>query len=192
MPVTTDTVWYQFPERLRRFVQKRVAEPGDADDILQDVFVKIHRRIGQLKDDRKLLAWIYQIARNAIVDHYRDRGGETEPSKALPVMPAGPTRSSDASREIARCLKPMIARLPPDYREAVSLAELGGMTQAELARRLNLSLSGAKSRVQRGRERIKTMLLDCCHFEFDRRGRVIEYRPKGAECPACLKGRLPK
>ena len=192
MTIATDVVWKQFSDRLRRFIRKRVREPHDADDILQDVFIKIHRRIDQLKDDGKLGAWVFQIARNAVIDYYRSREKEEELPEVRLRRAARPVRTSDSGREIALCLKPMIARLPPSYREAVVLAELEGVTQVALAKRLKVSLSGAKSRVQRGREKIKAMLLDCCHFEFDRRGKMIDYRPKGTGCSACLKHTSPK
>ena len=74
----------------------------------------------------------------------------------------------------------MVESLPDDYRQALLLTEYEGLTQRELAERLGLSVSGAKSRVQRAREKLKEMLLDCCHFEFDRLGRVIDYQPKYA------------
>jgi RNA polymerase sigma-70 factor, ECF subfamily len=80
--------------------------------------------------------------------------------------------------EISPCLRPMLNYLPEKYREAVRFADLEGMTQIELANRLGLSLSGAKSRVQRGREQLKALLMECCQFEFDCRGKVIDYECK--------------
>ncbi len=76
----------------------------------------------------------------------------------------------------------MVERLPDDYREALLFTEYEGLTQKELAERLGVSYSGAKSRVQRAREKLKTMLLACCHFEFDRLGKVIDYQPRCACC----------
>lgn len=69
----------------------------------------------------------------------------------------------------------MLNYLPEKYRKAVRLADLEGMTQAQLADHLGLSLSGAKSRVQRGREQLKALLTECCKFEFDCRGQIIDY-----------------
>ena len=76
----------------------------------------------------------------------------------------------------------MVESLPADYREALILTEYEGLTQRALAERLGLSFSGAKSRVQRAREKLKAMLLDCCHFEFDRFGKIIDYQPNCACC----------
>src|SRR5437588_726670 len=80
--------------------------------------------------------------------------------------------------ELVPCIKEMVDSLTNDYRQALILTEYEGLTQRELAVRLGISVSGAKSRVQRAREKLKDMLLDCCHFEFDHSGRVIDYQPK--------------
>ena len=73
MHPTLEQVWHEFSEKLGQFIRARVADPATAEDLLQDVFVKIHARLGQLKDATKLQSWVYLIARNAIIDHYRTR-----------------------------------------------------------------------------------------------------------------------
>jgi RNA polymerase sigma-70 factor (ECF subfamily) len=72
----------------------------------------------------------------------------------------------------------LISTLPAPYRDALVLTEFEGLTQKEMAERLGISLSGAKSRVQRGREQLKRMLLERCQFEFDRLGRIIDCKPR--------------
>ena len=76
----------------------------------------------------------------------------------------------------------MIAALPDPYREALILSEYQGLSQKDVADRLGISLSGAKSRVQRARRQLREMFLACCHFEMDRRGRILDYY---ARCPEC-------
>jgi RNA polymerase sigma-70 factor (ECF subfamily) len=96
----------------------------------------------------------------------------------LPEMSYMPEdRFDDVVSELIPCIQEMIDDLPADYRQALILTEYEGLTQKELAQRLGISLSGAKSRVQRAREKLKIMLLNCCHFEFDRLGRVVDYEP---------------
>jgi RNA polymerase sigma-70 factor (ECF subfamily) len=84
--------------------------------------------------------------------------------------------------ELARCLTPLVERLPASYREALVLTEVEGATQAEAAARLGLSVSGMKTRVQRARGRLKDLLLDCCHVELDRRRGVTGYRSRRGPC----------
>lgn len=173
-------IWKEFSEKLRSFIAKRVKDPMLAEDILQDVFLKIHTNLGHLKNFSKLKSWIYQVTRNAIIDYYRSRRINSE----LPENLAEPEEDSrlNASQKLAGSLKEMIKLLPPQYREALLLTEFGGMKQADLAKKLGISISGAKSRVQRGRRMLKELLYQCCHFEFDRRGMVIDYHPIACSC----------
>lgn len=98
------------------------------------------------------------------------------------------TRQGDTTElrtELAGCLRPMIEQLSQDYRDAITLVEIEGLTQQAAAKHLGVSLSGMKSRVQRGRKQLKQMLDDCCVIELDRRKGVIEYRSRRAECDPC-------
>lgn len=178
-------VWQEFAGQLKKFIAGRVRDQGDVEDILQDVFLKIHRSISQLKNRDKLSTWVFQITRNAITDYYRynqkSPAAETADLESF-IQEVSP---HDVQAEVATWLPPMIEQLPEKYREALRLTDIEGLTQQQLADRLNLSLSGAKSRVQRAREKLKDRLLQCCHLEFDRLGRVIEYQLQGDHCRYC-------
>ena len=184
LDINTKEIWEEFSDGLRRFIFKRVQNEHDAEDILQDLFCKIHNKVHNLKDEDKLGAWIYQIARNTITDYYRHQ-------KVLSKLPETLADESDVvikvdtNDNVASCLKPMIDNLPPRYREATLLTEFQGLSQKEMAERLGLSLSGGKSRVQRAREKLKDMLLKCCHLEFDRLNNIIDYQPKEQNCRYC-------
>ena len=183
MNATLEHIWHEFAEKLGQFIRARVSDPTTAEDILQDVFVKIQRRLGQLHDPTKLQGWIYLIARNAIIDHYRTRKETVEVPETLP---AEPNANDGEIEELKASFRRMIYSLPEPYRDAVVLTELEGLTQQELANRLGISLSGAKSRVQRGRAQLKQLLDECCTFDFDRRGKVIGCEPKEqAGCDEC-------
>lgn len=93
-----------------------------------------------------------------------------------------------AEQQIAAFVAGLVDGLPEHYRQAVRLSEIEGHAQREVADRLGLSLSGAKSRVQRGRAILRERLLECCHVELDRRGHVIDFRPRVACCPLCACG----
>ena len=185
MIITTENVWDTFNVNLKQFILRRVASEDNAEDILQEVFVKIHTRIHTLRDEEKLPGWIYQIARNAIYDYYRTQK-DTLALQALPdsaTFIAEETLEESAVEELLPCIREMVEQLPAEYRQALILTEYEGLSQKELAERLGISYSGAKSRVQRAREKLKTMLLDCCHFQFDHSGRVIDYQPRLDCCP---------
>jgi RNA polymerase sigma-70 factor (ECF subfamily) len=177
VPATTEAIWRTLSGDLRRFIRRRVSDDHLADDLLQETFLRVHKNIETLRDGDRLAAWLYQIARHVIHDHYRRNA-------SVPVALAGndPPGKSDDPLDEVRCqsqgwLDEMIRSLPDGYREAVQLAEIDGLTQEQVGDRLGLSLSGAKSRVQRGRAMLKGILDQCCHFEFDTRGNLLDYTP---------------
>jgi RNA polymerase sigma-70 factor (ECF subfamily) len=178
--ITTENVWREFSDRLRGFIDKRVSADVDPDDLLSEVFVKVHTRIDSLEDEERLAPWLFQITRNTLTDHYRRRRA---PGASLEGIEAALAEYDyDAAELISASLRDLVDRLPAKYRDAVVLTEFEGLTQAEMAERLGLSLSGAKSRVQRARAMLRDELLACCHFEFDRRGHIIDYEPRPRCC----------
>jgi RNA polymerase sigma-70 factor (ECF subfamily) len=185
MSLTTEQVWEAFHTPLQQFIRRRVSDEVTAEDVLQDVFLKIHQRVETLQDMKKLESWIYQIARHAIIDSYRERRPTTtlEGQEALDLPEELP--DDDIVSELFPCVRTMINNLPEQDRQALVLTEYQGLTQKELSTRLGLSFSGAKSRVQRAREKLRQMLLACCHFELDRRGHVINYQSR---CHCCSEG----
>ena len=177
MPVSAQEVYDRFDADLGAFVRSRVGDPDAADDVLQEIYLKIHSRIGTVRDDEKIAPWVFRVARNTVTDFYRsDR--LTEELGEVPEAPPDP-EGEDLELELSKAVRDMMDGLPPVHREALHLTEYEGLTQKELAHKLGISLSGAKSRVQRARSRLKAMLLDCCHFELDRRGRVTNYYDHG-------------
>ena len=172
----SEVLWLELSDGLRRFIRRRVANQQDADDILQDVFLKIHKNIEQLQDERRVHGWVYQIVRNAIVDYYRRQKIFVQLPDTLPDDNTLPEPT--VNQEMAACLGSFIDCLSDKYKEAIRLTHFEGLTQKEMGQRLGLSLSGAKSRVQRGRKQLQAMLLACCHYEFDRRGNIIEYHSR--------------
>jgi RNA polymerase sigma-70 factor (ECF subfamily) len=159
---TTQQIWSEFSDRLRGFIARRVDSKADAEDILQDVFLRIHQHAGDVQRADRLTSWLFQITRNAIADFYRAPVRREAPESvagaaALERADGGdPVAEIDqeaslAREELAGCLRPMVERLPPAYREAVALVDLTGLTQVEAAARQGLTVSGMKSRVQRGR-----------------------------------------
>jgi RNA polymerase sigma-70 factor, ECF subfamily len=165
-------LWQELNQPLRAFICSKINNQDEADDLLQEVFIRIHRHIDTVKDREKLRSWIYQIARNAIIDHYRSRHAADEYNDEIH---AAENEEADVTVQLAASLHEMIDELPEPYRRALIVTELEGRSQKELAEQEGITLSGAKSRVQRGRRMLKDLLQDCCHFEFDRRGRLVDY-----------------
>jgi RNA polymerase sigma-70 factor (ECF subfamily) len=176
-----EDLWNHYNQRLQAFIRSRVSDPAEGEDILQDVFLRLHR-LCCLPDHSKLDSYIYQIARNLIIDHYRKRKDLLEIPDSLPADESDDLPEDDPSAKLALSLKDMVYELPEIYRQALLLTEYEGLSQQELADRLGISLSGAKSRVQRARQMLRDMLLTCCHFELDRRNHVIDYYARCCRC----------
>jgi len=176
-------VWAELESQLRPFVARRLDDASDVDDVLQDIYLRIQAGVGALRDTERFGPWVYQVARSALADHGRARARHPLPATAKPAedAAASPARlaedddDDDAEQSLARNLAVFVAALPSPYREAVTLTELQGMTQKDAAEMLGLSLSGMKSRVQRGRQQIREMLQACCEIALDGRGHVLSY-----------------
>ena len=176
--------WAAFEARLRAYVRRRV-ESAAVDDVVGDILLRLVQQRAALEAARNPLAWMLRLAANAVADHHRRRDVERRAlSRARMEAGAttgasGPEEDGTASEEISHCIRPLIEGLPRRYRDALLLTEIRGLSQAEAALRLNLSRSGMKSRVQRGRAKLKQALLRCCDVRRDARGGVLDYRRRG-------------
>ena len=173
--------WEDLSARLRPFIARRVRSPMDVDDVVQDVFVRMQRGLARLRDDDRFGPWVYQVARSAIADHHRAASrnplanGDEHEEEARPLDPED---ERSAERELAGYVAVFVAMLPSPYREALVLTELEGLTQREAATMLGISVSGMKSRVQRGRLQLREAFDACCHIALDVRGRVVSCEPR--------------
>jgi RNA polymerase sigma-70 factor (ECF subfamily) len=176
---TTESIWRELSNRLRQFVRSRVQSESDVDDILQLVFLRIHEKLDSLRQVDRLESWVFQITRNAIVDHYRSQTPSLPQDDKAPAPMLPPVDEGNFNSEIAGCISALVDRLPEKQRRAVTMYEFDGISQAQVAERESISLSGAKSRIQRGRQALVEILHECCKFEIDQRGNVIGVEANG-------------
>jgi RNA polymerase sigma-70 factor (ECF subfamily) len=180
IPADARGAWQEIGARLRPFVARRVP-PADVDDVVQDTFVRVYRGLSTLGAEERFGPWVYRVAKSAIAEHLRKRArhpfaSQNQNEASMETAELEPAEALEA--EMAECLALFVARLPSPYREAVTLTELQGLTQAAAAELVGVSLSGMKSRVQRGRERIRRMFEDCCEIDLDGRGNVTACTPR--------------
>lgn len=168
---------------VRRFVGSRIANAATADDLTQEVLLKAHRRLPQIRDPRRLMGWVIQIARNTLIDHFR-RVKQLEPiddqrlAEEVDQYDATEVEEAQLREALFRCVRSIVQNLPQKYREALTLTLYDGLTQAELAKMLGLSVSAAKSRVQRARAMTRDAVIRCCAVETDAYGTVVAYTPR--------------
>jgi RNA polymerase sigma-70 factor (ECF subfamily) len=172
-----EALWRESSARLRAWFEREGAG-ADADDLLQETFARVHERVGTLAEAASARAWLGTIARNVLVDHRRRRGARAElgEEQALAEEPARAAPEASLDALVAGWLAAFVAELEPEDAAALRLVDLEGRPQAELAAREGLSLSGAKSRVQRARARLRERLEACCALAFDARGAILEAR----------------
>lgn len=190
--------WRDLEAKLRPFIARRLPTEAEVDDVVQDVFLRMQRGLGGLRDDQRFGPWVYQVARSAIVDHQRaaakhrvvahvteghaDQAAGEHAAPTIAGLVAPPPLGDEDDRvveqQVASFLAPLIATLPSPYREALTLVELQGLSQKQAAELAGISLSGMKSRVQRGRALLRKALEDCCHIALDARGRVMAWTPR--------------
>jgi len=180
----TENIWIEYHDKLLYFIKNRVSDSFISEDILHYVFIKIHTKLDMLDEPKKLRSWLYQITRNTIIDYYRTHQIEIDLLDWI-VEPTQIDTEEIIRQELSSCLAPMINHLPEKYRLAIQFSEIEGKTQKEVAKQVNISLSGAKSRVQRGRTLLKTMLYDCCQLEINKKKQIIDYSVKDKNCKFC-------
>lgn len=190
-PAAPRVAWDALEAKLRPFIARRVASPADVDDVLQEVLLRLHRSASLVRDDERFGPWVFQVARNAVVDHHRARSrhpvapDDTEPE----ANDAADNDADDADAEalLALSVVPFVACLPSPYREAVTLTELEGRSVREAAELCGVSETAMKSRVRRGRMRLREIFEACCTIECDARGRVVDFhrRPDGVVPDGC-------
>jgi RNA polymerase sigma-70 factor (ECF subfamily) len=189
--------WAEVEKDLRPFVARRVSDPADVGDVLQEIYLRVQAGLPALRDSERFGPWVYQLARHAVADHLRSRARHHPAgAKEIPgeeAETAVPDDEPDAQRELATYMATFVAALPSPYREALVLTELQEMNHKDAAEMLGISLPAMKARVRRGRQQIQQMLQDCCNIALDARGHVLSYerRPDGTvpkDCCADEKG----
>ncbi len=176
-----EELYSRYRSQLLGFIQQRVGNRDLAQDVLHDVFVKIVGRRETLGEPAKITAWLYQVTRNAIIDRLRS----SRPNEELPQQVAGDVEEPTAETRLAGFLRPMIEALPQLYRDALILSDLEGVPLKRIATQEGVSVSAVKSRVQRGRRMLETLLHDCCTFEVSRRGEVMDFWPRARSGCRC-------
>lgn len=185
MKHSTAELWARFVDNLRRFILSRVKEEALADDLIQETFIRIHSKVDELRDETRVQAWIYQVARNIINDHFR----RSAPEKVteVPDMPEEERETEEAMTTTMRDIVLFMEELPDQDCQALCQVEFEGVSIKEYAQTAGISYTAAKSRVTRARYKLSDLLMNCCHYEFDKYGTVISYHP--IQCCCCSKGK---
>ena len=169
--------WNHVQTELKGFVFKRVKDKALAQDIVHDVFLKVQGKIQQVRENEKLVGWIYQITRNTIIDHYRKNSRNIDPKDI--DWASSPPNCNDC---VSNALQQLIPALPDKYRVALEMTEIQNMSQLEVAEKLNISYTATKARVQRARQMLKNKIDEILIVKTDGYGNVILCKDRVACC----------
>ncbi len=183
--MSIEEVWNDYGNLLRGFLLSKVKNSEDAEDLLQEILIKTHNNMDSLKDPKKFKSWLFQIARNTLIDYYRKPDNIlVDESQLFDLQEERPDTQETMRQELSQCIKPFLKYLPDKYGVVVDAIDIQGASQKELAKELGLSYSALKSRVQRGRQKLEEIFQECCTYKVDARGNIMEYeiKPDCCEC----------
>ena len=168
-------LWQEHKNELRNFILKRVKDQNLTNDILQDVLMKVYNFCISKSGVRNIRSWLFQIAQNTITDHYRKQSKFTNLDNLNEIEYED---QNIAFSEATNYILPMLEFLPKEYAVPLKFADIDNIKQADIAKKLNLSLSATKSRIQRARKLLKAEFITCCHFKTDKQGNLISFEIK--------------
>lgn len=168
-------IYTEFHHSLLAYVRSKIRSKEDAEDILHNVFTKISANADSLSGKDKIQNWLFTVTRNAVIDYYRVNGKKRniELSESISEQLLD-EENTDSTKGLENCVSTMIALLPVEYRSIVEDAEIQGISQKELAVKYDMPYPSMRSRVQRGRERLKQLFYNCCHIQTDNHGNILQ------------------
>ncbi|WP_353852714.1 RNA polymerase sigma factor SigZ [Dehalobacter restrictus] len=188
--MSPEELWMMYNPKLKAYIRKKVSDQYEAEDILQEVGLRIQKSASKIQEITNVEAWLYRIAHNLIVDYYRSTRKYELIEDIVEIVEPKATGQENYNKETAECLLKLVEYLPENDQEAILECDYKGTKQNVLAQKWGISKSGSKSRVQRARKRLTAVLHSCCEVKKDHAGNIIEFENKenngtGFSCLKC-------
>ena len=163
--LSTYEIWKKMGDEIYFFILKRVKDKNIANDVFQEVFLKIHANIGSLKQEGKLKSWAFQIVRNEIANYFNKENKYIDFEE----------NKEEINEEIINycCFDEFLNELSHPYKEVMELVYVEGKKQVEVSEILGITLANVKIRIKRAKESLKQKLQECCHYEVDKEGNLV-------------------
>ena len=177
-----EAVWSEYQISIKRFLHSRISDAVEIDDLLQEILIKTYSNLHLVNSEQSIKSWLFQIANRTIVDFYRKR------SKVQPISANELWYDEDrqeAQQELSQCVEPFINALPKETSKLLREIDLKGQSQKDYAKSHGIGYSTLKSRVQKGRNQLRSLFEDCCHLSLDQHGAIIDFDPKSNNCEKC-------
>lgn len=170
--------WLEYKDALRNYILKIVKDPDTANSLSHEVLMKVYSSCCSGRDIKNIRSWLFQISYNTCMDHFKKEQKQTELK--------GEYKDHEEDliyKEAGELIEPLITLLPDKYGKALALSDIQGLKQQEVADMMGLSLTAAKSRIQRARQMLKEQIVECCHVEVDKNGNLTAFNVKGSCTP---------
>lgn len=166
--------WNAHESELRNYLRHRSRDPHQVEDLLQEVFVKAMQQGKQFCQLENSRAWLFRVARNALVDQFRLGREVAELPEGIPQ----PETSREPIQALSACVARVLSELAPEDRDIIEQCDLEGVKQKDYAAAQQISLPAVKSRLLRARQRMRDTLSTNCKVQFDEEGRVEGFVPR--------------
>lgn len=183
--LVVEQVWTEYQPSLKSFLHSKVSNHADVDDLLQDILVKTYHKLSSVKNSDSVKAWLFQVANRTVIDFYRQRAREQHGGELDDKDLRFEQTNVNLEHELAQCVRPLINALPQQQSQLLQAVELNGESQKSVAEKTGLSYSTLKSRVQKGRLELRKRFEDCCTFQRDTRGNLLDFAKKSDGCNHC-------
>lgn len=176
--MNSEEVWNKYSSKLKNYIMSNISDKYEAEDILQEVGVRIKKYEDKIKNIKNVEAWLFKVSKNLITDHYRNKNKTLLVEDINTMEIVSPSEEVNFNTEVSSCLLKLVEYLPPSYKEAIIESDYHGEKQTVLGQKWGLSSSGSKNRVQRARKKLRATLLGCCEVKYDNLGNIIEFNNK--------------
>jgi RNA polymerase sigma-70 factor, ECF subfamily len=173
-----EELWNTYSAELKAYIMKHVSNKYEAEDILQEVGIRIQQNAYKIKDITNVKGWLYRVTYNLIIDYFRERKKYSMIEDVNEISSPDTSEHQNYNKETAECLLKLVEYLPSTYKEAIIESDYNGKKQSVLGEKWGLSNSGSKTRIQRARKKLKAVLLSCCEVKSDKAGNIIEFHSK--------------
>jgi RNA polymerase sigma-70 factor (ECF subfamily) len=161
-------IWQEYHKKLFSFIKTRVSSQEDAEDILQDVLLKTYNYCLEKNEINNLKAWLFTLAKNSIVDYHK----RIFKNVGLYFEISYDQNEYFDFNDAIQYVVPILKLLPEKYAIPLQMSDIEGIDQKEIAFKLGLTLTNTKSRIQRGRIKLKSRFLECCDLYYSENGEI--------------------
>jgi RNA polymerase sigma-70 factor (ECF subfamily) len=172
------SLWLEYKNGLEFYILKKVKDDSIASDLSHEVLMKVYKSCCSGKDIKNVRSWMFQIAHNVTIDYLKKE------NKTINEVPeVFEIEENNIYKEVEDLIDPLINLLPEKYAIPLRLSDIEELKQAEVSKKLNLSLTATKSRIQRARKLLKEKIIECSSLELDEKGTLISLEIKDSCAP---------